>query len=426
VGFDRAKPYTGAIFQGQTTRLWQHASLADLRQQAARGRGGYWWDGVADRLYVATRNRVHPGSLSFEVPMRSGFYFTGRYGGRYISVRGFVVQHASMGVAFHRGADHNRVLDVDAIGNSPMGFTTAGDLARSGYDAALDNQFLRTSASYSTLQGYKVDSGSQNTVICDSAARHNALQGIKVQGPSEAGDPRMTLGTEICRTLLADQDSQRLGASRNDEVPNGLTLSNGARGSYVHDNVIRGNTVGIQANQRGFGGPIGNTRLIRNQISHNGTGLNLRDGVAGARAGAGSLLGRFNVYWRNGVGIYVATGSTNKTFEHETVYDSVHAGVQVGCHCGAISSVTIRQSLVTHGGSYGVLVAAGQKMRLSYVGLGLNHSGGVSGPAMRDHLNAQRPEYLSLDSSSPDFVRIGPSSFQYTAGPNGTPIGARY
>ena len=42
-GFDRAKPYSSAIFQNRTGRLWQHASLADLRNRASRGDGGYWW-----------------------------------------------------------------------------------------------------------------------------------------------------------------------------------------------------------------------------------------------------------------------------------------------------------------------------------------------------------------------------------------------
>ena len=44
----------------------------------------------------------------------------------------FIVRHAAMAVAFHRGADYNSVLDVDAIGSMPMAFTTAGDLSVSG------------------------------------------------------------------------------------------------------------------------------------------------------------------------------------------------------------------------------------------------------------------------------------------------------
>ena len=46
-GFDRAKPYSSAIFQNRTGSLWQHASLADLRNRASRGDGGYWWDSGA-------------------------------------------------------------------------------------------------------------------------------------------------------------------------------------------------------------------------------------------------------------------------------------------------------------------------------------------------------------------------------------------
>ena len=106
-GFDRFKPYSSAIFQNRTGFLWQHASLADLRNRAGTGAGGYWWDDGANRLYVATRNGVAPGSVTIEVPTYMGFYFTGVAGSRYVSVRGFVVQHTSMGITFHQGADHS-------------------------------------------------------------------------------------------------------------------------------------------------------------------------------------------------------------------------------------------------------------------------------------------------------------------------------
>lgn len=425
-GFDRAKPYSSAIFQSMTRWLWQHASLADLRAKVGRGDGGYWYDAGIGRLYVATRRGVAPGSVSIEVPTRMGFYFTGSAGAHHISVRGFIIRHAVMGITFHLGADHNSALDNEVIGNSPMAFATSGRVTRSGVDEAVGNVFLRNSATYSTLQGFKVDAGSRDTVVCDNTIRHNALQGIKVQGPAEAGDPRVTSGTEVCRNLLADQDTQRPG--RQDELPNGLTLSNGSRNAYVHHNTIRRNVVGVQVNQRGSGGsPVTGTRFSRNVVDHNRlAGLNLRDGVNQRSDGKGSLLARYNIYWRNGVGIYVHPGSTNKTFEHETVYDSSGAGIQVGCSCGSAASATIRASLITHGGSYGVLVAAGQTVRLSYVGLPSNRSGSLAGPADKDHLNTKPAGYLSLDPGSGAFLQIAHSSFQYTAGSGKTPIGARY
>lgn len=427
-GFDRSKPYTAAVFQGQTRWLWQHASLSDLRKKAGRRDGGYWYDGAAHRLYVATRGGVNPGSLSIEVPVRMGFYFAGSSGAHDISVRGFVVRHVWMGITFHLGADHNSALDNEVVGSMPMAFATSGRVTGNGVDEAVGNEFLRNSASYSTLQGFKVDAGSRGTVICDNTIQYNAFQGIKVQGAADAGDPRRTNGTEICGNLIAHQDSRRLGASRSDEIPNGVTLSNGAGGSYVHHNTVRGNTVGIQLNQRGSGGkPISGTKLSRNTISGNvSSGLSLRDGVTDRSDGRGSLVAQYNVYADNGTGIYVAPGSSNKTFAHETVYDSAGSGISVGCSCAAPAGMTMTDSLVTHNGKYGVLVASGQHVKLSHVGLASNHAGSMSGPATKSHLNTKRAGYLSLVDASADFLRIGSTSFQYTAGVGGQPVGARY
>jgi hypothetical protein len=71
-------------------------------------------------------------------------------------------------------------------------------------------------------------------------------------------------------------------------------------------------------------------------------------------------------------------------------------------------------------------VAAGQSVKLSYSGLPSNRFGAVSGPADKDHLNTKPAGYLSLDPGNGDFLFIGPSSFQYTAGSGGNPVGARY
>lgn len=427
-GFDRFKPYSSAIFQNRTGFMWQHASLADLRNRAGTGAGGYWWDDAANRLYVATRNGVAPGSVTIEVPTYMGFYFTGVAGSRYVSVRGFVVQHTSMGVTFHQGADHSSAWDNTAVGNTPMAFGTSGRATGSGFDAAVGNQFLRNSASYSTLQGFKVDAGSQDTVICNNTVSHNALQGIKVQGPNNSSDHRATYGTEICRNTMASQNVRRPGPDRADERPNGLTLTNGARGTNVHDNVIRGNTIGVQINQGGIGSPISNTIFKHNQVFGNtGAGLNLRDGVASAHSGTGLMTFSFNLYWDNQYGIRVNEGSTNKVFRHETVYDNRSSGIFIGCDCpSSRTEVDVQESLVSHNGGYGIRIAPAQTVRLKFVGTPSNKSGGVLGPATKYRMNSRPAGYLSRTPGSSQFVRIASVSYQYTAGPSASPIGARY
>jgi hypothetical protein len=428
VGFDRAKPYTGAVFQNRTTRLWQHASLTDLRARARAGKGGYWYDAGAHRLYVATRNGAAPGSVTIDVPMRMGFYFTGAAGSRHVTVRGFVVQHTSMGITFHLGADNGIAVDNEGIGNTPMAFGTSGRVTGNGVDHAVGNVFRRNTAAYSTLQGIKVDAGSQGTVICENDIHHNAVQGIKVQGPPNASDPRVTSGTEICDNVLAHQDARRMGAGRQDEQPNGLTLANGARGTNVHHNTIRDNIVGIQVNQGNIGAPIDNTVLTRNLIHGNRTaGLSLRDGVRSSRSGSGSLAASYNLYWDNAVGIRVNPGSTNKAFRHETVYDNRTSGVIVGCACaGATASATFSESLITHNGDHGAYVAGGHRLRLRYTGLPSNGDGAVAGRASKYRINTRGAGYLSRTPGGAEFLRIGAGSFQYTAGLDDGPIGARY
>jgi hypothetical protein len=429
IGFDRSKPYSAAVFQDVTTLLWQHASLADLRSKASRGDGGYWWDSAADRLYVATWGGVGPGKVTIDVPISKGFYFSGDDGSHHVSVRGFEVRHTELGITFHLGADHSSALDNVAIGNTPFAFGTSGRRTGAGADLGTGNSFLRNVAKWNTLQGFKIDHGSKDTVICDNVVERNGLQGVKVQGsvlgPS---DPRITSGTEICRNVLARQSVRRPGAGRSDEQPNGLTISNGARRSLVHDNIIRDNIVGIQMNHRGDGSPLAGTRLIRNEIHGNrSSGLSLRDGVANASDGSGSLFASHNLYWANGVGIAIAEGSTNKTFAHETVYDNASDGMQIGCGCGSgRASVTVTSSLITHNGRHGVRVASGNRATLAYLGLPANSSGGLAGSATKTRLNTRPAGYISQSPADADFLRISQSSFQFTAGPDGSPIGALY
>jgi hypothetical protein len=429
-GFDATKPYSSAIFQGGTSWLWQHASLADLRLKASSGNGGYWYDASAHRLYVATRNGVAAGSVQIDVPTNKGFYFDGSYGASYISVRGFIVQHSEMGIAFYLGTDHGSALDDVANANYPMGFATSGRVTgSSSFDPALGNDFERDAAAYNTLQGFKVDAGSQGTIICHSDVRLNAVQGIKVLGSlTGAADPRVTSGTEICHNVLAQQATQRPGASRSDEEPNGLTVANGATGTYVHENSIHDNVMGVQVNQRGVGSPISNTRFSGNLVYANSSvGLNISDGASSAAAGTGSFLGAHNLYWDNGVGIRVHPGSTNKTFDRETVYANKGSGIWAGCTCSAArSSVTIGRSLVTNNAAFGVRADPGADLHVSSAGLTGNASGATSGTVVKYAVNTQAAGYLSRDPASVDFLRINTSSYQYTAGPAGEPIGARY
>jgi hypothetical protein len=426
-GFDPGLPYYGAIFQDTTTHLWQRASLADLADTVGDGLGGYWYDASADRLYVATRSGVDPASVSIEVPMNNGFYFSGAHGAKYIQVRGFEIRHAAMAIAFVEGTDDSRALDNVLLANSHIGIHVAGRATGSTFDAATGNQLLRNEGAFNTVQAVKVDAGAKSTKVCDNVVHDNLYQGIKVQGPSSPADPRRTTATEVCRNEVFGQDVTRLEQDYDNGA--GITVADGALTTDVHDNRVHDNHVGIHLTQRtGSALPLDGTTIRDNLVwSNDRFGANFRDGVVGSAAGRGTVTSSGNLYWVNGVGIHVAQGSTNKVFEHETAFDNLAEGFKVGCSCSTlVANATFRESLSTHNGTWGVAVMAGHTATIAYVGLGANGSGASTGSMTKTAVNTKSAGYLSTSPTSADYLRIGPASYQYTAGPSSTPVGARW
>ena len=428
-GFDAGKPYQGALFQGTTSWVVQRASLDELRATAGDGRGGYWYDGATDRLYLVAKGGVDPRTVGIEIPHDNGFYFSGRHGAKYIEVRGFEVRHAAMGIAFVEGTDHSTAVDNVVTANSPVGIHTAGIVTASGVNAAVGNRILRNDGSYNTVQAIKVGAGSQATTACDNDTSHNGLQGIKVEGPDGgAADPRVTSDTLVCRHRSWGQNVRQLEDANDNGT--GMTIESGALRTRVENSSFWRNHVGVKVMQRTTAGlPVDDTVITHNRIWDNDRfGLSFRDGVLRAASGTGRVIASYNLYWANEAGIGVDPGSVNKVFRHETVYASSGAGIKVGCGCSSREArVTITSSLVTHNGTYGVYVLPGHHASVSYVGVPSNPSGGVKGSgATRTAVNAQPAGYLSVNEASANFLKVGHGSFQYTAGPDHSPIGASW
>ena len=352
-GFDAGKPYQGALFQGTTSWVVQRASLAELRATAGDGRGGYWYDGATDRVYLVAKGGVDPRTVGIEIPHDNGFYFSGRHGAKYIEVRGFEVRHAAMGIAFVEGTDHSTAVDNVVTANSPVGIHTAGIVTASGVNAAVGNRILRNDGSYNTVQAIKVGAGSQATTACDNDTSHNGLQGIKVEGPDGgAADPRVTSDTLVCRHRSWGQNVRQLEDANDNGT--GITIESGALRTRVENSSFWRNHVGVKVMQRTTAGlPVDDTVITHNRIWDNDRfGLSFRDGVLRAASGSGRVIASYNLYWANEAGIGVDPGSVNKVFRHETVYASSGAGIKVGCGCSSREArVTITSSLVTHNGT---------------------------------------------------------------------------
>jgi hypothetical protein len=418
-----------AVFESTTTWLWEQPSLTDLGARAQSGAGGYWYDTAAKRLYVSATSATGPSGANptgraIDVVTRNGFLFDGRGGADYVQVRGFEVRHSANGIAYLYGADYGTVADNVLIGNLYMGVSITGYQAPSGPDAAVGHTVWRNRGTKNTIQMIKVTSGGREISICHNEAWDNGLQGIKVEGPP-SGSPYTgtTSDVTVCSNKLHHQRFNPTGTPYNNA--SGLTVANGALNVTVSDNDAWSNDVGILITQEASGMPALNGLAVTgNRLSSNRRfGLYLLDGLRGS--GAGTMSSSYNVIWANGLGVMVDRGSTNKTFAHETIHGNTAEGVKVGGVNVAAARITLSTSLITSNGGYGVWVVSGNTASMSYDGVNGNARGGVLG-ATPTSSNSQPPSYLSTTPGAVDFLRISGGSYQQTAGPHGTPIGARF
>lgn len=430
--------YTGnirtAIFQDVETWLWEQPSLAALEDRAATKAGGYFW--ANGWLYVSGKGTTDPSDSTIDVVMRNTFLFIGTNGDSGVAVRGFEVRHSANGIALTKGVDDSVVADNVLVGNLLMGIQTSGGQTSSGPDAAKRNTVARNTVVGSTFQGIKVDEGSQDSTYCDNRVSSNGLQGIKVQGPpGGTGYTGTTSGITICRNQLSDHDFNPAGSEFNNA--NGLSIANGARSVTVEQNRIFGNDVGVHITQEASGMPAMTSILLRaNEISDNRRfGINFYDGAFGGSSGSGSMRSEHDLIWGNGTGVMVARGTSNKTVIHGTIHANLADGMRVGESGKAKATVTVERTIFTDNAGYGIWLVTGNAATVRYSAFSGNGLGSIKGSASRTAVNTEAVGYLSTipagrsrQRSSRDgaFLRIPSTSYQYTAGPSRSPIGARY
>lgn len=414
-----------ALFQDKTTWLWEQTSLSALASKAKTASGGYYWSG--GWLYASGKGTTDPSKHTVDVIMRNTFLFMGTNGVSAVQIRGFEVRHSANGIALLKGIDHSTIADNVLIGNLMMGIVTSGGQTSSGPNPATDNMVARNKASYNTLQAIKIDEGSQDSTYCDNTAQHNGLQGIKVQGPPGGTSyTGTTTGITICRNTLAYNDFNPTGSVYTNT--SGLTIANGARNVTVDSNLLFNNLVGIHITQESSGrAAMTGIALKRNQVHDNKRyGIYFYDGAKGTTAGKGSMRSDYDVVWDNGTGILVGRASTNKTIAHATVFSNTHDGIKVGEAGQSAAKATISSTLVTNNGGYGLWLITGSSASLSYVGLSANTLGSTKGTPSKTAVNTKAAGYLSTTEGSSNYLKIGASSYQYTAGPSASPVGARY
>ena len=411
------------VFEDVTGWLWERASLSDLRSHASDGSGGYWWGG--GYLYVAPLAHASPSSHHFDVVMRNSFYFYGVNGVHDVTVRGFEVRHSANGISFAKGVDDGTAVDNRVIANLLMGIAVSGRQTASGPDPARNAVIERNEGAYNTLQAVKLDEGSVDATVCDNDFHNNALQGIKVQGPPGTSYTGVTSRNLICRNLLHHQNFNPTGSVYNNA--SGITIANGAQYTTLDANRIWGNDVGIHVTQESNGMPaITGTRLKGNLVwSNRRFALNLFDGSHGS--GSGDLVASYDLYWANGIGVMADFGTSNKTLDHVTIWSNTSDGIHVGAANRSAAHLIVTDSLVTDNGRDGLWLVSGSTASLGYTGLSGNERHDIysaSGGLTQSGVNDKPASYLSTSSTDPGFLTIGPSSYQFTAGPSKSPIGA--
>jgi hypothetical protein len=423
---------SSAVFQdspGSGTRfLWDQKTLSALRTNAAKG--GYFWDGSVDRLYVAVLGDASAAKHSLNVVMDNTLFFKGEQGVHDVVVAGFSVRHSDFGIAFVGGMDRGMAYDNLLEANLYAGIHTVGRVVGTTPDPSTGHTIQFNTARYSTVQGIKVDFGTQDTLVQDNVVEANALQGIKVQGTPPGGTYTGTTdGISVIRNTMRNQTCLHPDCGANDNST-GITIANGAHNVLVRSNKVTANGLGIRLVTEGSGvKPLANITVTFNRVWNNRRyGINLYDGAYGATAGAGKMQASHNLLWGNLVGVYVDKNSSNKVFQYETIFDNEIGGFTVNGRDVGGTDVSLSNSLVTNNSGNGVLVSKEGTLDLDYCGVSGNtvNVRVDHGHLTQANVNNQPAGYLSTLMSSADFLLIDASSYQYTAGPGGTPIGAKF
>ncbi len=138
------------------------------------------------------------------------------------------------------------------------------------------------------------------------------------------------------------------------------------------------------------------------------------------------MRSEFDTIWGNGIGIMVSRATSNKTIVHATIHGNDDEGIKIGEAGKTGAKVTITETLISNNGGYGMWLVGGSSATVKYTGLAANAVGSIKGSPSKTAVNTKPAGYASTTASNSKFLYIQPSSYQFTAGPTGGPIGARY
>jgi parallel beta-helix repeat protein len=422
-----------AIYQDKTTWLWEQAGLSSLETAARSGKGGYWYDAGSKRLYAAAAGLVgarDPGQYTIDVPVRPTFFFDGApsatmAGVSRVQVLGFEVRHSANGVAFTNGVDYSVARDNTAVGNLYMGIQVSGN--KNTGDTAVGNIVERNGGTANTLQLVKVHDYARDTQVLSNTAYANGLEGIKVES---ATVERTTVRGNVTYRHIGTNRSGAYGFQTGTNAY-GIKVQDGAKTTTIESNSIYGNDIGIHITRSStsMASPDG-TVLKRNKVYSNA-----RFGLSLFQAGSGATTSVYDLYYLNGIGVVIDVSPGANRLDRVTIHGNRDVGAKVIARNGTDSRLEINNALITRntgGTGYGLYeqkqsTGGTPTLTANYVGLFGNtrnvHTAGSVTGTLYEALGD--PRYLSLVTTSPDYLRIDAASPYYTLGTNSSPLGAR-
>jgi hypothetical protein len=428
-----ATPWTAAIpgYESAVTANRQERVFVDISQPLVRpvtaptlaqlqaAPGSEYWNGRT--LYVRLGGwgapagapaSLDPNDHQVDIPTYAGLLIGS--GSNYVTVQGFRIRHATMGVGFTGTASHNVAQDIDASDNYGMGFWTG-----SSY-----NTFRRVTGSRNTIQLIKLDNGANHTLVEYATGTQNLGQGIKLTGASNA------YNTVRYSTFRGGRDVPVAAAAYGGYVQ-GIDIEEGAHDNVIQSNVVDGNRRGLMLYQvTSSGKPLSSNMVRYNTFRNNDTAIVLWDGKFSATNGAGSVYFTRNTYVGNTVAVASEAATSHKTFDHETFYRTGSAATLANSTFYLkAGTVTLRNSIVSYSSGYAFYVKSGAKLAVTYTTtylctLGIRNSSLTT--TLGTGWRRTNPGFLSTIEGNPDFLYIGPTSGVYTVSSTGGPIGARW
>jgi hypothetical protein len=398
------------VFMDVAQPLVRPATIPSLAQLQAMPASQYWNGSV---LYV--RPGLWSGSTStdarqhsFSIPYYKGLLVG--TGSAYVTFRGFRIRHTTMGIGFTGNAHHNTATAIDASYNYTMGFWTASH----------NNVFRDVSGSRNTIQLIKLDNGAQHNLVERATGVENLGQGVKLTGANNAFNT-------IRYSTFRDGLNVPVNAGQYGGYTQGVLIEHGAHHNVVYSNTIsrmrRGVYLyGISAS----GQPLSGNAFKYNLFANNATAVYIWDGRAGSNS-TGSVTFYRNTYADNGYAVISSGATSNKSFNHETIYNSTpNAGKGAFYVSGSGGSVSLSNSIIFRSSAYAIRADSGSRAYVTYTTAVATSGPRVGGVVWDKTDQTVDPKFLSVVTSSPDYLSLNSTSQVYTDGSQGEPLGSRW